>query len=145
MLRVRTEFGCGARKATIWVRSFFRNNPQIWLGAMQTTEPFTSLLRLPSIGCERKHEVSFPIYRSEPRSSAFEIRERAKLGTILSFCCEQILDPFAYQLAAPRLPPKPRRTILANAVKRNKKKQNEITLISATFVICYAAIKRGVR
>src|SRR5258705_7627418 len=66
MLRVRTEFGCGASKATIWVRSFFRNNPQIWLGAMQTTEPFTSLLRLRSIGCERKHEVSFPIYRSEP-------------------------------------------------------------------------------
>src|SRR5216684_512360 len=81
MLRVRTEFGCGARKATISVRSFCRNNPQIWLGAMQTTEPFTSLLRLPSIGCERKHEVSFPTYRSEPDPlRCIRIREHREAG-----------------------------------------------------------------
>jgi hypothetical protein len=79
-----------------------------------------------------------------PRSNASEIRERAKLAAILSFCCEQILDPFAYHLAAPQLPPKPRRTIFANGLKRNKKKQNEITLISGNQRHMLRGNKRGV-
>src|SRR6266481_8028370 len=101
MLRVRTEFGCGVGKATISVRSFCRNNPQIWLGAMQTTQPFTSLPPLPFIGCERKHEVSYPIYRSDPlRCGASEPRAPRNPGRILAFCREQTLVPLC--LPAPR-------------------------------------------
>src|SRR5882672_3721061 len=130
MLRVRTEFGSGARKATISVRSFCRNNPQIWLGAMQTTEPFTSLLPLPFIGCEQKHEVSFPIYRSDPAAQrGIRIRKRREtrqdFGVVprAHFCAR-------LRTSAPRLRPNPRRTFFGNALKRNKKKQNEIILIS---------------
>jgi len=79
------------------------------------------------------------------RCGASESASAAKLGKILAFCCEQILDPFANHRAAPRPPPKPRRTIFANALKRNKKKQNEITLISGNLRHMLRGNKWGVQ